>query len=183
MFTLTRKRKLNQMKTSSSLRERVLIITENELQSIVQNDNVLVRTLSETEKFAVVLFDELSKALSKRKDCEFVLQCNNKRARNRDNTIVTQYMLYAYSYTIQVYCKKTACSIVCSRSESFKQCLNEHYASLQFDTTKDEAFKNAVSYDELYSTLVSLLAVCKFASESKSKSESKSESKSKSKSV
>ena len=181
MFTLTQKRKLNRMKTTS-LRTKIQNITESELASIIQNDNVIVSTLSETEKFAVVLFDELSKALSK-SELTMTLQCNNKKARNRENTIVTQYMLYAYSYTIQVYCKKNACSVVCSRSEVFKNCLLEQYASLEFDTTKDEAYKNAVSYDDLYRVLVSLLAVCKLASESKSKSESKSESKSKSKSV
>ena len=166
------------MMKATSLRTRTQNITKDELQSIVKNDNVLVSTLSDAEKFAVVLYDELSKALSKRKDCELVLQCNNKRARNRDNAIVTQYMLYAYSYTIQVYCKKNACSVVCSRSDAFKQCLNEHYQNLQFDTSKSEAFKNAVAYDELYAVLVSLLAVCKLASESKSKSKSESKSES-----
>ena len=163
--------------TTTAIKKRVSM-SDAELSAIVQNDNVLISTLSETEKFSIVLFDELSKALSKRKDCTFTLQCNNKNARNRENTIVSQYMLYAYAYTIQVYCKKNACSVVCSRSEAFKRCLNEHYSDLQFDTSKSEAYKNAVSYDDLYSVLVSLLAVCKLASKSKSKSKSESESKS-----
>lgn len=153
------------------LREEAQNVEISTLESIVNNDNVNCELLSDIEKFAVLLYDELSKALRKRKDCEFVMQCNNKKARNRENAIVTQYMLYAYSYCIQVYCKKNVCSVVCSRSNAFKQTLNEQYSDLQFDTSKSEAYKNSVAYDELYSVLVSLLAVCKIASKSKSKSE------------
>ena len=79
------------MKTLKNIAAATAKATDNELITIVDNSNVAIDTMTDDEKFSVMIYSELAKAL-KSKDYALLLDCNYSKSKN-DVPVMTYFRL------------------------------------------------------------------------------------------
>ena len=93
------------MKNLTNIAKATETITSADIESIINNADVDIETITDNEKYAVMIFAELEKAL-KTKEYNLVLDCNYSKSKN-DVMKVDYYRLIDISSNtslIQFYC-------------------------------------------------------------------------------
>lgn len=161
-------------------------LTDDSLTEMIANENIDVSTLSEREKFSVLVFEEMKKAIDN-KDRELLLDCNyaksgfhNKTekqlAKGQENTWLVDYYRVVtrgdvQKSIIQVYVypdvKKGSCRF--NLSTSCEKVAREQFAALEDelnfhikkrpDGTARWTERANVGYDELVNVVTQVCAV------------------------
>lgn len=160
-----KKRKPN-MKKFETLKTTLETITNEALDAIINNEDVVAEDLTPAEKLAVLMYAEFEKAL-KTKEHQLLLDCNYPDSKNTQsgNLLVDYWRLAAHGSMIQVYVKKNSFGICTSASKANR----EQFAALDdlgFITKYDKKTgrakttqRNGVTYEELVPVIKSVLAV------------------------
>ena len=158
------------MKKLNAIVNSMNSMTSDELSKIINNTNVSVDELTESEKFAVLIFNEMQKAFTKDKDYELVLDCNYSKSKN-SVALVDYYRLIdksSNSSLIQLY---VSCSVK-TASCRFRLCTScaesviEQLQSLKFCIKRDRRTHRAktserrnVDFNDIVSVVKSVCAV------------------------
>ena len=168
------------MKKLETLKNTLKTLEENalleKLTNIINNEDVEVDTLTDTEKLSVLMYEEIAKAINSKK-YTLLFDCNYADSRN-DVLKVDYYRLAIAHSMIQIYVKKNSFTICTSASKANR----EHFATLEnelhFVTKYDKKTqrakttqRNNISYDEIVSVIKNVIAVL----ESTAKAEKKEE--------
>ena len=142
--------------------------------SIINNEDVVVDSLTENEKFAVLIFAELEKAL-KTKEYFLTLDCNYKQSKNE--VLKVDYFRLVSNDTqnqsmIQFYCranaKKATCKFLlctsCAKAnrEQFESLENELHFTVKRDKKTNRAKttqRNDIDYAEIVDVVKAVCAV------------------------
>ena len=139
------------------------------LKSIIANDDIILKSLTEREKFAVLLFRELKKAIDNDK-FEIVLDCNYARSKFSVSKVDYYRVIDKITKTshIQVYTRLN----VAANQANFRLCTSckevyiEQLQSLGFVVKRDKKTNRAktseklnISYDNIVKTIHDVLSV------------------------
>jgi hypothetical protein len=154
------------MKKLETLKTALESITNEALASIINNNDVEIDSLTQSERLAVLMYAELAKAL-KTKEHQLLLDCNYADSKNAQNGIllVDYYRLAAHGSMIQIYAKKNSFA-VCTSASKANRAQFAALEELQFVTKYDKKTgrakttqRNGISYEDLVSVVKSVLAV------------------------
>jgi len=136
------------------------------LESIIANDDIILNSLTEKEKFAVLLFRELKKAIDNDK-FEIVLDCNY--ARSKFSVLKVDYYRVIDKITqtsyVQVYTRLSSNQANFRLCTSCKEIYIEQLQSLGFVVKRDKtgraktSEKLNISYDNIVKTIQDVLNV------------------------
>lgn len=175
------------MKKLETLKKMLENIDNETLANIINNEDVEIDALSDTEKLSVLMFAEIEKAVNT-KDYKIVLDCNYANSKN-SVLRVDYYRLAVANCMIQVYVQKNTFSICTSANatnrEKFKTLENELHFVTKYDKKTNRAKttqRNKILYDELVNVIKQVIAILKESATEKAKAstesnESESESK------
>jgi hypothetical protein len=157
------------MKKLENLINEVRTTEENELlkklSDIIKNDDIIVKTLDESERLSVLVFNELAKALNNKR-YEVILDCNNANSKSSTYNILL-YKIFFTNRTIQIYFKKR--DKVFDICTSCAKCYREQFDALKelhfnlIDNKKTHKVKTTerkhISYDDIVSVVKQLVAI------------------------
>ena len=137
------------------------------LKNIIANDDIILKSLTEREKFAVLLFRELKKAVDTDK-FELVLDCNY--ARSKFSVLKVDYYRVIDKITktshIQVYTRLASNQANFRLCTSCKEIYIEQLQSLGFVVKRDKKTNRAktseklnISYNDIVKTIQDVLNV------------------------
>ena len=154
------------MKKLETLKTALETITNEALAAIIANQDINPEDLTPVEKLAVLMYEELAKAL-KTKEHQLLLDCNYTDSKNAQNGIllVDYYRLATHGSMIQIYVKRNTFNICTSASKANR----EQFAALEdlkFVTKYDKKTgrakttqRNGLTYEELVPVIKSVIAV------------------------
>lgn len=166
------------MKKLDTIKKMLESISNEELQSIIKNEEVEVDTLTENEKKFVLMFAEIEKAINT-KDYKIVLDCNYQNSKN-SVLRVDYYRLAVANCMIQVYCNARDTFSICTSAnqanrEKFSTLEDELHFITKYDKKTNRAKttqRNQIAYDEIVNVIKQVIAVLKeTATEKQSKAE------------
>ena len=174
------------MKKLETLLKAVDNVDAKTLADIINNNNVDAETLTTKQKLAVLVFDEMQKALTNKKqtlllDCNFENSKFHNKADEADNQYLVDYFCLVSNDDVntrlmQFYFSATKDSVFFHICTSCKKVTREQFAqledSLQFKVLYNKKTQQAktserkrVTYDEVVAVVKDVLAV--LASENK----------------
>lgn len=170
------------MKKLDTLKKNAETVTNEYLANVIANEEVDILTLTAADKLAVLMYEELAKAL-KTKEHQLLLDCNYPDSKNAQNGVmlVNYYRLAAHGSMIQVYVKKNTFAICTSASKANRDqfaALEDLHFTTKYDTKTGRAKttqRNGIAYEELVPVLQSVIAVLKNTATAKTKPETKEE--------
>jgi hypothetical protein len=174
-------RKTKTMKKLDTLKKELATVTNEELATIIDNENIVVTDLTEFEKLSVLMYRELQKALQSKK-YSLLLDCNYADSKFVQNEIlkVDYYRLATFNAMIQIYVRHNSFRICTSASKSNREQFKLLESELQFVTKYDKKTNRAktterinIAYDELFDVIMQVIAILK--STATTKTESKKE--------
>lgn len=155
------------MKKLETLQKALESISNEELASIINNEEVDIDTLTSFDKLSVLMFAELSKAINSKKHT-LVLDCNYADSKNTQNSIflVDYYRLAVANSMIQIYAKRNSFSICTSASKANREQFKTLESELHFITKYDSKTQRAkttqrtnISYDDIVGVVKQVIAV------------------------
>lgn len=155
------------MKKLETLKTALEAVTDETLAAIIDNPDVIIKTLTPAQKLSVLMYAEFAKAL-KTKEHQLLLDCNYADSKNVQNGIllVDYYRLAIHGAMIQVYVKKNSFAICTSASkanrEQFEALENDLHFTIKYDKKTGRAKttqRNGLTYDELVPTIKAVIAV------------------------
>lgn len=157
------------MKKLDTLKKTLETLNADELnamlKSIIQNDDVIIDSLTKNEKMFVLMFAELEKALRTKEHC-LILDCNYSDSRN--NVLRVDYFRLAIANSmIQIYAKANNTFAVCTSAskanrEQFATLENELHFVTKYDKKTNRAKttqRTAIAYDDIVSVVKQVIAV------------------------
>ena len=163
------------MKKLDTLKKMLEVITDEELDNIINNKDVKSSDLTQFEKLSVLMYSEIAKAL-KTKEHTLLLDCNFADSKNVKNDIllVDYYRLAINNAMIQIYVKKNSFAVCTSASkanrEQFSQLENELHFVTKYDKKTNRAKttqRNNISYDDIVTVVKSVIAVLENTAQNK----------------
>jgi cellulose biosynthesis protein BcsQ len=163
------------MKKLDTLKKTLESITETVLADIIQNENVDVKTLTESEKLAVLMYQEIAKSINSKKHT-ILLDCNYSQSKFVQNEIylVDYYRLAVANSMIQVYVRKNSFRICTSASKSNREKFATLESELQFKTKYDSKTHRAktterlnISYDDIVAVIKQVIAILESTAQNK----------------
>lgn len=152
------------MKKLDTLKKELENISNEELKSIINNDNVEIDSLSEFEKLSVLMYRELSKAINNKK-YNLLLDCNYANSKN-EILLVDYYRLAVANSMIQVYVRKNSFRICTSASKSNREKFSQLENELHFITKYDKKTNRAktterinINYDDIVNVIKQVIAI------------------------
>lgn len=154
------------MKKLETLKKNLETVTDETLAAIIANEEVDLDTLTAADKLAVLMYEELAKAL-KTKEHQLLLDCNYADSKNAQNGVmlVDYYRLASHGSMIQVYVKKNTFSVCTSASKANREQFAA-LADLKFTTKYDKKTgrakttqRSGITYEELVPVIKSVIAV------------------------
>lgn len=168
------------MKKLETLRKEVATINNETLTNIINNNNVDVETLTEREKLAVLVFAEMSKALTNTKqtlllDCNFANSKFHNKTDESENIYLVDYFCLVSNDDIntrlmQFYFTATKENVYFRICTSCKKATREQFTALaetlKFKVNYDKKTNRAktserkqIAYDEICKVVKDVLAV------------------------
>lgn len=153
------------MRKLDTLKKALETTTDAELAAIINNNDVILTSLTKNERMFVLMFAELEKAL-RTKEHQLVLDCNYQDSKN-SGLRVDYYRLAIAGSMIQIYAKSNCTFAICTSASKANR---EHFAQLENDlhfTTKyDSKTKRAkttqrtgIPYAEVVDIIKQVIAV------------------------
>lgn len=172
IFILAKAREREQkMKKYETLKKTLETMNENErnetLKSIINNNDIIVESLTTAEQMSVLMFAEIEKAL-RTKEHQLVLDCNYANSKFAQNSIlkVDYYRLAIANSMIQIYVRKNSFRICTSASKANREKFSQLENELQFKTKYDSKTKRAktterlnISYDDIVNVTKQVIAI------------------------
>ena len=155
------------MKKLDTLKKMLESITNEALAEIINNADVDIEALTESEKLSVLMYAELAKAINSKKHT-LLLDCNYADSKNTHNNIllVDYYRLAVANSMIQIYARKNSFLICTSASKANREHFKLLESELHFITKYDKKTQRAkttqrsnISYDDIVSVIKSVIAV------------------------
>ena len=155
------------MKKLETILKTLESISNEALAQIVNNENVVIDSLTDNDKKFILFFAEIEKAINT-KDYKIVLDCNYQNSKN-SVLRVDYYRLAVANCMIQVYCNARNTFSICT---SANQANREKFATLEeevhFVTKYDKKTnrakttqRNSIAYDDIVSVIKQVIAVLK----------------------
>lgn len=179
-------------KTLEDLMKSFETLTDETITEIVGNENISSKTLVESEKLSVLIFDELKKALTT-EDRQLVLDCNfpkskfhNRTAKQLENGLENEYlvnyfrlvsnnnsipMLHIWPRNLNV--AKGTCTFELHITADVAPILQANEEEFQFTIKRRpngiirDVYRSGVAYDEIVSVVNSLCALLATNAETK----------------
>ncbi len=156
------------MKKLDTLKKMLETAEENalnaELQSIINNNDVVASELTDFEKLSVLMFNEIAKAV-KTKEHALLLDCNYANSKN-EVLRVDYYRLAIHNAMIQIYVKRNSFAICTSAKKATREQFAQLENDLHFVTKYDKKTNRAkttqrinIAYDDIVSVIKSVIAV------------------------
>lgn len=153
------------MKKIETIKKSVETITSEELAAIINNNDVILTSLSKNEKMYVLMFAELEKAL-RTKEHKLLLDCNYQNSKN-SGLRVDYYRLAVNNSMIQIYAKSNGTFAVCTSAskanrEQFATLENELHFITKYDVKTNRAKttqRTGIPYDDVVSVVKSVISV------------------------
>ena len=174
--------KERKMKKLDTIKKMLDTMTEEELNKtltdIINNNDVIVKTLSKAEKQSVLMFAEIEKAL-RTKEHQLVLDCNYSNSKFAQNSIlkVDYYRLAIANSMIQIYVRQNSFRICTSASKANREKFAQLENELQFKTKYDSKTKRAktterlnISYDDIVNVTKQVIAILESTATNKEQS-------------
>lgn len=169
------------MKKLDTLKKALESIENEALESIIDNVDVDVDTLTKSEKLFVLMFAEIEKAL-RTKEHRLVLDCNYSNSKN-EVLRVDYYRLAIANSMIQIYCKTNCTFAVCTSAskanrEQFKTLENELHFVTKYDTKTQRAKttqRSNIAYEDIVNVVKSVIAVLENTATQKAQKEESTE--------
>lgn len=155
------------MKKYETLKKELETVSNEELQNIINNNDIIIESLTQFEKMSVLMFRELEKAL-RTKEHQLVLDCNYSNSKFAQNSIlkVDYYRLAIANSMIQIYVRQNSFRICTSASKANREKFAQLENELQFKTKYDKKTKRAktterinISYDDIVNVTKSVIAI------------------------
>jgi hypothetical protein len=135
-----------------------------EVAKIVNNEDIIIKALKNNEKFSVLVFNELQKALNNKK-YQIVMNCNYANSK-KDSYDMTYYNIAIANRMIQIYFKaqKQVFDICTSCAKCYREQFNK-LEELQFALKLDKnqkaktTVRKSIAYDDIVSVIKSLIAI------------------------
>ena len=152
------------MKKLETLKKELETVTDETLANIINNNDVIVKSLSQFERLSVLMFAELEKAL-RTKEHKLILDCNYANSKNADLK-VDYYRLAIANSMIQIYVRQNSFRICTSASKANREKFAELEEQLQFKTKYDKKTNRAktterlnISYDDIVNVTKQVIAI------------------------
>lgn len=155
------------MKKFETIKTAAETVTEETLASIIANPDVIVKSLTETQKLAVLMYAEFAKAL-KTKEHQLLLDCNYADSKNSQNgsLLVDYWRLAAHGSMIQIYVKRNSFSVCTSASKANREQFAALESDLHFTTKYDKKTgrakttqRSGITYEELVPVVKAVIAI------------------------
>ena len=156
------------MKKYETLAKMFKTLEENalneEVAKIINNNDIIVDALKNSEKMSVLVFNELQKALNNKR-YTIVMNCNYANSK-KDTYDMCYYNIAIANRMIQIYYKaqKNVFDICTSCAKCYREQF-EKLEELQFALKLDKnnraktTVRKSISYDEITSVIKSLIAI------------------------
>ena len=171
------------MKKLDTLKKMLETIDNEALKAIIENDEVIVDSLTDSEKLSVLMFAEIAKAINC-KDYRIILDCNYANSKN-SVLKVDYYRLAVANCMIQVYVRRNSFRICTSANEANRTKFATLESELHFKTKYDSKTHRAktterlnISYDEIVNVIKQVIAILKETAIEKQKVSTESEAES-----
>lgn len=152
------------MKKLETIKKELETVSKEELANIINNNDVIIDSLTELEKQSVLMYRELEKAL-RTKEHKLVLDCNYEDSKN-SVLKVDYYRLAIANSMIQIYVRKNSFRICTSASKANRDKFAQLESELQFKTKYDKKTKRAktterinISYDDIVTVTKQCIAI------------------------
>ena len=162
------------MKKLETLKKELENSTNDKLAELIQNDDIVIDSLTDFEKLSVLMYNEIAKAINC-KDYKIVLDCNYANSKNADLK-VDYYRLAVANCMIQVYVRKNSFRICTSANATNREKFATLESELHFKTKYDSKTHRAktterlnISYDEIVSVIKQVIAILKESATEKAK--------------
>ena len=164
------------MKKLDTLKKTLETTAENELHetlaTIINNNDVVIKSLTKAEQLSVLMFAELEKAL-RTKEHQLVLDCNYADSRNSDLK-VDYYRLAIHNAMIQIYVRQNSFRICTSASKTNREKFAQLESELHFKTKYDKKTNRAktterinISYDDIVNVTKAVIAILESTAQAK----------------
>lgn len=179
-------------KTLEDLMKAFETLTDDTIAEIVGNENISSKTLVESEKLSVLIFDELSKALTT-EDRQLVLDCNfpkskfhNRTAKQIENGLENEYLVNYFRlvsnnnsipmlhiWPRNLNAAKGTCTFELHITADVAPILQANEEEFQFTIKRRpngiirDVYRSGVAYDEIVSVVNSLCALLATNAETK----------------
>jgi hypothetical protein len=153
------------MKKIETLKKILETVTDDELKAIAQNDDIIYKSLKQSEKMSLLMFNELERAL-RTKEHRLMLDCNFADSRN-SVLKVDYYRLAISNSMIQIYYKSNNTFAVCTSAskanrEKFSQLESDLHFVTKYDSKTQRAKttqRTAIAYDDIVSVVKQVIAI------------------------
>ena len=169
------------MKKLETLVKMLDSVTAEELAQIIDNNEVIVDSLSKNERMYVLMFNELEKAL-RTKEHRLILDCNYANSKN-EVLRVDYFRLAIANSMIQIYCKSNNTFAVCTSAsranrEKFSTLENELHFTTKYDKKTNRAKTTqrvSISYDDIVTVVKQVIAILESTATEKQSNEESNE--------
>lgn len=152
------------MKKYETIKTAAETVTEETLAAIIANPDVIVKSLTPTQKLAVLMYAEIAKAL-KTKEHQLLMDCNYADSKN-SGLLVDYWRLAAHGSMIQVYVKRNTFAVCTSASKANREQFTALENDLHFTTKYDKKTgrakttqRSGITYEELVPVIKSVIAI------------------------